>query len=281
MILAPTLTLHTPAGSRLDPDASAYIAELTSAGVSVTGGQRLALDTFIRAEKAAERWDLHKRLYFPIWGIAAANAICMKSLTSGTFNGTVTHAAGYIQGNGTTGYFDSGAGSEPNTLGLSNASATLFMVVSNNSDASAVQVSSMTSTIAANNRFQLNRFGGQQQFACPTNSNVGPATLVSIADGITNGVFIGSVTATNARYLHRRTTADTLVVSNTATDTTTLSTNQPFVLARNNTGTPDVFCTNARIAVAGWGLAIAQADAAGFSLAIQNLYEATTGLTLP
>lgn len=57
-----------------------------------------ALDTFIKGEKTAGRWDGHKRLYFPVWGVAAANAICMKSLTSCTFNGGFTHAAGYIQG---------------------------------------------------------------------------------------------------------------------------------------------------------------------------------------
>jgi hypothetical protein len=49
-------------------------------------------------EIAAGRWDGIKRLYFPVWGVAAANAICMKSLTSCTFNGAFTHAAGYIQG---------------------------------------------------------------------------------------------------------------------------------------------------------------------------------------
>ena len=57
-----------------------------------------AIDTFIKGEKAAGRWDKIKRLYFPVWGVAAANAICMKSLTSCTFNGAFTHESGYIQG---------------------------------------------------------------------------------------------------------------------------------------------------------------------------------------
>jgi hypothetical protein len=52
-----------------------------------------ALDTFIKGEKTAGRWDKMKRLYFPVWQLAAANAICMKSLTSGTFNGSIVHAA--------------------------------------------------------------------------------------------------------------------------------------------------------------------------------------------
>lgn len=114
-----------------------------------------ALDTFIRTGKSDGWYSSIKRMYLPIWAAAAPNAICMTSLTSGTFNGTVTHAAGYVQGDGSTGYFDPGAGSEPNTLGMSNASATLFMLVSNNSDVSYVQIGSLTSTIAANNRFQI------------------------------------------------------------------------------------------------------------------------------
>jgi hypothetical protein len=265
----------------LDPDARAYIAAVETAGGTVSATQRTAVSDFYRAGKSAGWYSSIKRLYLPIWAAAAPNAIDMIGLTSGTFNGTVTHSAGYVQGDGSTGYFDPGAGSEPNTLGLSNASATLFMVVSNNSDASAAQIGSMTSTISANNRFQINIFGSRQFFACPTNTSGPSPTVIETPDSITNGVFIGSVTATNARYLHRRTTADTLVISNTATDIVTLSTHRPFILARNNTGTPDIFCTNARIAVAGWGLAIAQADASNYSLALKNLYEATTGLTLP
>jgi hypothetical protein len=51
-----------------------------------------ALDAFIKGEKTAGRWDSIKRLYLPIWESAAPNAICMKSLTSGTFSGAMTHA---------------------------------------------------------------------------------------------------------------------------------------------------------------------------------------------
>jgi len=81
-----------------DQDAAAYIASVINTGATVTSGQKSAIDTFVKAEKAASRWNGIKRLYFPVWGLAAANAICMKSLTSCTFNGAFTHASGYIQG---------------------------------------------------------------------------------------------------------------------------------------------------------------------------------------
>jgi hypothetical protein len=74
------------------PEAS-YVAALRAAGATVTSTQQAALSSFISGEIAAGRWSKHKRLYFPIWGLAEANAICMKSLTSGTFSGGVLHTS--------------------------------------------------------------------------------------------------------------------------------------------------------------------------------------------
>jgi hypothetical protein len=91
---------------RLDPEA-AYVAALTAAGATVTAPQQAAISTFMSGEIAAGRWDGIKRLYFPVWGLAAANAICMKSLATGTWTGgTVTHAAGYVQSTRTGGYMN-------------------------------------------------------------------------------------------------------------------------------------------------------------------------------
>ena len=73
------------------PDA-AYVAAIRATGITVTSTQQAAISTFISGEVAAGRWSKHKRLYFPIWGLAAANAICMKSLLSGTFSGGVLHS---------------------------------------------------------------------------------------------------------------------------------------------------------------------------------------------
>jgi len=76
---------------------AAYVAALTAAGATVTAPQQAALSTFISGEIAAGRWDGIKRLYFPVWGTAAANAICMKSCTVGTFIGSIDHGAGYAK----------------------------------------------------------------------------------------------------------------------------------------------------------------------------------------
>ena len=75
----------------IDADASAYIQALAAAGVTATPTQTSAIDSFIVSQKSANRWTKIKRLYFPIWQNAAANAICMKSLANGTFVGSFTH----------------------------------------------------------------------------------------------------------------------------------------------------------------------------------------------
>ena len=82
----------------LDPDAKAYVNAVIATGVTVTGLQRNAINNFIEGEKTASRWSIHKRLYLPIWANAAANAICLRSLTSGTFVNSPTMGAGFIKG---------------------------------------------------------------------------------------------------------------------------------------------------------------------------------------
>lgn len=92
-------------GARLqDPAAADYIALVRAAGATVNSNQVGEINNFYRTAKSTGYYTSLKRLYFPIWGVAAANAIDMISLTSGTFVGGVTHATGYIQSNGTTGY---------------------------------------------------------------------------------------------------------------------------------------------------------------------------------
>jgi hypothetical protein len=90
----------------LDPSAKAYIDAIVAAGATVTSVQKAAINNFIKAEKAASRWTLHKRIYLPIWGIASPNAIDMVGLTSGTFVNSPTMGSGFIKGNATSQYFN-------------------------------------------------------------------------------------------------------------------------------------------------------------------------------
>ena len=92
----------------LDPDAASYIANLEGDGVSLSDAQKTAIDTFYVTGKDEGWYSEVARLYLPIWGQASSNARCLVSGTSGTFVGTVTHASGYIQSSARNGYFDTG-----------------------------------------------------------------------------------------------------------------------------------------------------------------------------
>lgn len=118
------------AESRRDADADAYILLVQAAGGTVTAAQRDSINDFIRGEKISTRWDSIKRFYFPIWGVAAANAICMRSLTSGTFVGGVTHSSGFVTFDGTTGYFSDNATCI--THGMTVATAHVMALIYNN-----------------------------------------------------------------------------------------------------------------------------------------------------
>tara|TARA_R110002110_G_scaffold391273_1_gene604564 strand:+ start:66 stop:869 length:804 start_codon:yes stop_codon:yes gene_type:complete len=88
-----------------DADALAYIANLISAGENPTGAQVAAINDFYASGKSEGWYSDLVRLYLPIWGAASPNSLDLIGGASGTWVGGVTHSAGYVQGNGTTGYF--------------------------------------------------------------------------------------------------------------------------------------------------------------------------------
>jgi len=90
----------------IDADAQSYVDAIIAAGANVSDTQLSRISGFYTAAKEGGYYTSLKRLYLPIWGVVAANAIDMITLASGTFNGGVTHGAGFVQGNGSTGWFD-------------------------------------------------------------------------------------------------------------------------------------------------------------------------------
>jgi len=262
----------------LDPDAKGYIDAVVAAGGTVSGGQKSAINTFYKTGKSEGWYSSLKRMYLPIWAAAAPNAIDMTSLTSGTFNGTVTHAAGYIQGNGTTGYFDPGASGNLRTLGMSGSTLHYMLGVSQEGALLSIPIGVWDGILA--NRCQLTNE------LTPTSTNLfsAPELAAAVANNSSprDGILIGSCTTASSRYLHRRKTAGTTVGSNTIATTANVPDGQPYIMARNNLSPASTsLYYDGRIFAASYGLAIAQADAPKFSLAIKNLYENTTGLTLP
>jgi hypothetical protein len=262
----------------LDPDAKGYIDAVVAAGGTVSDAQKTAVDTFYRTGKSDGWYSSLKRMYLPIWAAAAPNAICMTSLTSGTFVGTVTHAAGYIQGNGTTGYFDPGASGNLRTLGMSGSTLHYMLGVSQQGtllsipmgvwDGAALNRCQLTNELTPNS---TNLFSVPEQGAFVAN-NSSPR----------DGILIGSCTTASSRYLHRRKTAGTTVASNTIATAANVPNGQPYIMARSNLSPASTsLYYDGRIFAASYGLAIAQSDAESLSLALKNLYEGATGLTLP
>ena len=260
--------------SRQDADATAYVSAIRTAGATVTAAQRDYINDFIRAEKIASRWDLVKRLYLPIWGVAAANAICMRSLASGTFVGSVTHGSGFVLSDTTTGYMNTNVGLT--TLGLSLSSyhfAGLYKASSAKTN-SALFASQSGSNL---NRFQI---AGTTASGTLSSATLGQATG-TVASGNRLGIFtFGGAAST--RFLKQRKTSGVTTLGTTTTTITAQPNNLNVAfLARNLNGTSvDSFCGE-EIGAFSIGLQLTDAQDDAYSLALKKLWEGTTGLTLP
>ena len=257
----------------LDPDAKAYINAVVAAGATVTSTQRSAINNFVKGEKAGSRWTLLKRLYLPIWGVAAPNAICMTSLTSGTFNGTVTHGAGFVKSDTTTGYMNTNVGLT--TLGLSLSSYHFAGLYKTSSG----QVSShLFGSQSASN---VNRmFASATTFTSDLSSPTLGRVTGTVASGDRLGIFTFSGAA-STRFLKQRKTSGVTTLGTTSTTITAQPNNLNIAfLANNNSGTISGFCGE-EIGAFSIGLEMTDAQDTAYSLALKNLWEGTTGLTLP
>ena len=257
-----------------DPDAAAYIAAVVAGGGTVSGTQQAAINTFYRTGKSDGWYSSLKRLYLPIWGVAAPNAICMTSLTSGTFVGTVTQGAGFVKSDTTTGYMNTNVGLT--TLGLSLSSyhfAWLYKASSGQTN-SALFGSQSGSNL---NRFQIAGTTASGTFSSPTLGQV----TGTVASGDRLGIFTFSGAA-SSRFLKQRKTSGVTTLGTTTTTITAQPNNLNVAfLARNLNGTSvDSFCGE-EIGQFSIGLQLTDEQDTAYSLALKNLWEGTTGLTLP
>jgi len=261
--------------SRLDPDAREYINAVVATGVTVTNTQKTAISNFIKSEKASSRWTSIRRLFFPIWGSAAANAIDMKIRSTGTYVGGVTHAAGYVQGNGSTGYMT--MNTSASAQGLTAASTFMFALVSQAESRTGAGFTivgasnsisrNSISHIAFNNQSALFSSSVSSYMLSPDNMNRA-------------GIFYGGSTANNARYFRaRRTSGVQSIASNTITDNTSTTTSSIGVMARIDQAVSEY--SNARIGAVGMGLGLSTANSDAFSANLKTLWETSTGLLLP
>jgi hypothetical protein len=255
----------------LDPDAKAYIDAVVAAGATVSGGQKRAINNFIVEEKAASRWTLHKRFYLPIWAVAAANAIDMVSRTSGTFVGEVTHSAGYVAGDGSTGYFEFNGSAT--SLGLTQTSQSLQFGIILNSVAlgllgyvgnrnSPTQSLLLWHTNETALRFDANEAAG------------GSATITKLA---TLGIFSADKEGGEERTRRRNLAGATSLRSATVGVTGTL----PTFNIRAMIGPLDAGLNNGHFITYGASMGLTSVQRDAHTLAVKTLWETCTGLTLP
>jgi len=209
--------------------------------------------------------------YLPIWGIAAPNAIEMATRASGTFVGTVAHSSGFVKGNGSTGYFD--FGTRMPTDGLTSASGLLFCLVKV-ADNMSTGASMLGQGTAANNQ------GIRQSTASNIQARYSGTSLSINGGNARTGIISISSSANTSRSFRRRLTSGVTSLATSAGEAAfTLSSANCFAMARNSSGLSEP--TNAELGSYGYMLGLSDANTDIFTLALKNLWETCTGLTLP
>jgi hypothetical protein len=258
--------------SGIDPDAAAYIALIEGDGVSVSAAQKTALSDFYATGKSEGWYSSLKRIYLPIWAAAAPNARCLVSGTSGTFVGGVDHnspSGGWVQGDGSTGYFNLNI--TPSELGLSVASGYLAALITQASTAGfrgliGSAAGSDWTVLLSSNTGQLLRW-----------NNTSTGQVSSASNG--TGIISASRSGGDRAIYQRLTSGKSTLVSVTAADFGAIPAQDFYAWSYNFGGSASDF-NNARMGAIVVGSGLSSADDSLFTDALKTLWETCTGLTL-
>jgi len=268
--------------TRSDPDAQAYIDAVKAAGGAVTATQESAINEFFIIGKADGWYSSLKRIYLPIWAAAAPNAVDMVTRASGTFTVSgVTHSAGHVAGDGSTGYFDTNARFD--TLGLTVSSGYLFALIYSGTLASLAQVIG-AGTAAAGKQTVL----GQAATVSPARARLrysGAGTASVEVNTPVTGIISGSRTTGNRSIYRRISTGTSTLISTDGGDSGTLPESNVYALAQNNNdsigGSDPAAFSDVQLGSYGFGMGLSSTQNNAFTLALKNLWETCTGLTIP
>ncbi len=256
-----------------DPDAAAYMALVEAAGGTVTTARRNFINDFYVAAKEESYYTSLKRLYLPIWGVAAANAIDLITGDSGTFSGSVAHNSGHVILTGGTGYFNAGNfGSD----GLSKNNYSLAIHIYQIADNDGVRYCGL-----GNARFTaIGRIDA-------TNTRRHYCDFASTADFSVPSTSLITQTVNGSRILtSRQLTSGYTQLESAAVPSGTFPTGQITYGGYNlsgdeGTGINHISAGSQGIGLFGYGLALSDAQNESYSLHLKNLWEGCTGLTLP
>ena len=267
-------------GGALDPDARLYIAaveavlpgnNIATALPNASNPKRIISD-FIKAEKAASMWSMHRWLNLTIFNNSAASSIDMVARNVGQFSlSGVNHAAGYVQGDGSSGYFD--------TLINWNTFATV--------DDATIGTINLTGNEAANKTSIGVGLAGGTAISCGSqNSGVIPscnwagAGFVRGAIG-TNGIQMASRSGGVTRMIRRSSAGITEDTNSAVLTGSVLNAPITMMARRFATGANFTQYSNAQIGGGIISLGMSSTQLADYSLRLKNLYESLTGLSLP
>jgi hypothetical protein len=272
MILAPTLSLHTPAGSRLDADAAAFAAASGATDVA-------ALSAFVKGVKALGLWN--SMVCWPLRSSQnAGTGTTAYSLGGlGTYNGTLVNGPSW----GTSGITFANASSQYVSLGGT-------QIIGGNSDYTLMGVAQLTDVAAANLAVLSlgNNRGGFVGAASNGSTQIRNAQWTvaagfvgaQLANGPTTSMFAGlaSGDATNAKnYINSGTPYSTLTADYRVNPSPAFL---PIIGAFNNAGASIISHWNGLIAASAmWNVKLTDAQVAS----VLSLYKSTlgTGLSLP
>ena len=262
-----------------DADVTAYIAavEAVLPGNSIETALPNAINpkhkiyNFVTAEKAAGRWSLHKWLNLTIFNNSAASSIDMVARNVGQFAlSGVNHAAGYVQGDGSSGYFDTlinwntFATVDNATIGTINLTGTTLTQRSSIgvgvTNATAISVASQSSMLV------------------PQCSWAGAGVILGSIG--TNGIQMASRSGGITRMIRR--SASGIVEGTNSNVLTGTVANLPIALmARRDAVSVWSQFSNAQIGGGIISLGMSSTQLAAYSLNLKNLYEGLTGIALP
>lgn len=261
----------------VDADAIAYIATVTSAGATPTNAQEEAIDTFFLREKAAGRYSQLSRIYLPVWGVLAANILDLKRVSSCQFNGTVTHGAGYIQGNGTNGYMDFVR--NPAELSITNTAGFLCALSLDTQSGGTFYHLGVRTTSTSGSVFLYHLSNSLRPYIARS-----PVTVTAVVSDTGAGVYYGSRrSGTNFRAGIVRGEALVSEVEGNPGDTSgsLVSTADLYGMALNlGDGSPSAFNNKRYGGFAVGGAMPTDNDAQNFAISFEQLWSEVTGLTL-
>ncbi len=264
-----------------ETDFSAYIALLEGDGVSLTSEQKTAIEAFYTTGKA-DGWYLKlKRFYLPIWGAAAPNARCLVSGTSGTFQGEFAYATGYAHPT---------AASSANRFNtgfklldeLTIEDACLMALAYDDVPPRDRAINASNKTIIGSGSFTSNSVRINTTNSALKPQAVFPGVYESTLPTFGSHGVLLSTRRDGGTTLSRRTSSAFDDDTTTGALTGTFNNNFPIVgfgSASSSTGAGGQ-ATNSKAGAFGISASLDATDRAAYTLAVKNLWETCSGLTL-